>query len=928
MKKQLFLLMLVAAFGQVFGQSPITYPAYNPDDISVPFQKFTLSNGLTLLVAEDHKAPIAAVNIWYHVGSKNEKPGKSGFAHLFEHLMFNGSEHYNTDYFKIMENIGATDLNGTTNNDRTNFFQNIPINALDQVLWLESDRMGHLKPAVDQAKLDEQRGVVQNEKRQGENQAYARGWDMVEKNLFPKGHPYSWTVIGEMEDLNAASLADVHEWFDAYYGAGNAVICIAGDITPAEALEKTKKYFGDIPGGPTVTRPERNLPKRTGETRSSYQDHVPQTRILMTWIAPEWGSEESVSMDLASDILGTGKNSRLFKKLVYEKQIATTAACFYDPREIAGVFYVMVDVKAGVSAAEVEAATNEVLAEFLEKGPTEDEVNRVRAAVFANFIKGLERIGGFGGKSDQLCQNMVYGGDPEFYKTTMKRWNAVTAAMIFRATNKYLADGKDVIICTPAPEFKTETTGADRSKLPELATPVAAKFPDLQRATLSNGMKIVLAQRTGSPSIVMQMLMDGGFSADKLMKNGKLGLATLTMDMMAEGTKTLNSLQIAERMQILGAGFGTGADLDYCTANLNALKQSLDPALDIWADVILNPAFPEKELARLKDEMIAGIAQEKADAGDIIQRVMPELLYGKDHPYAVPFTGSGTSESVQTIGREDVENFYKTWIRPNNATLVVTGDISMADLTAKLEKRFSGWKKGDVPKKVIPNVAADATKGTIFLIDRPESEQSQIAAGYLVDKYGTADENAIEQLNNVFGGDFTSRVNMNLREDKHWSYGAGTFLRNTKGQRPYIVFAGVQTDKTKESVTEVMKEFELFTTTKPITDEEFKKTQANTIMGLPGMWETNRRVNASLAEIVRNDLKDNHWKNYDQAVRNLTLSGVQSTAAKIIRPKDLSWFVVGDAAKVQAGLEASGLKVVVLDANGKPVVKGPAKLKP
>ncbi len=929
MKKQVTTLLLLALFGQIFGQSPVTYPAYNPDEINIPFQKFTLSNGLTLLVAEDHKAPIAAVNIWYHVGSKNEKAGKSGFAHLFEHLMFNGSENYNFDYFKIMENIGATDLNGTTNNDRTNFFQNIPINALDQVLWLESDRMGFLKAAVDQAKLDEQRGVVQNEKRQGENQAYARGWDMVEKNLFPKGHPYSWTVIGEMEDLNAASLADVHEWFDGYYGAGNAVICIAGDITPAEALEKTKKYFGGIAGGPSVIRPEKNIPKRVGETRSSYQDHVPQSRILMTWVAPEWGSEESVAMDLASDILGSGKNSRLFKKLVYEKQIATTAACFYDPREIAGVFYVMVDVKAGVSNDAVEAATNDVIAEFLQNGPTEEEVSRVRAAVFANFIKGLERIGGFGGKSDQLCQNTIYGSDPEFYKTTMRRWNAMGPSAIFKAANKYLTDGKDVIVCTPSPDFKTETNGlADRKKLPELAAPVAAKFPDLQRATLSNGMKIVLAQRSGSPSVVMQMLMDGGFSADNLMKNGKPGLATLTMDMMAEGTKTLNSLQIAERMQVLGAGFGTGADLDFCTANLNALKQSLDPALDIWADVILNPAFPEKELARLKDEMIAGIAQEKADPNSMIRRVMPELLYGKGHPYAVPFTGSGTAESVQTISREDVENFYKTWVRPNNATLVVTGDISLTDLTAKLEKRFSSWKKGDVPKKTIPTVAADATKGTIFLIDRPESEQSQIAAGYLVDKYGTLDENAIEQMNNVFGGDFTSRVNMNLREDKHWSYGAGTFLQNTKGQRPFMVFAGVQTDKTKESVTEVMKEFELFTSTKPMTDEEFKKTQANTVMGLPGMWETNRRVNQSAAEIVRFGLKDDHWKNYDRAIRDLTLPGVQSVAAKTVRPKELSWFIVGDATKVQPGLETLGLKVVLIDANGKPVAKGSAKLKP
>ncbi len=926
MKKLLLPLLLAAVLvGQTFGQSAMTYPKYNPDEINIPFQKFTLSNGLTLLVAEDHKAPIAAVNIWYHVGSKNEKAGKSGFAHLYEHLMFNGSEHYNTDYFKALEAIGGTDLNGTTNNDRTNFFQNVPINALDEVLWLESDRMGHLKPAVDQAKLDEQRGVVQNEKRQGENQAYARGWDMVEKNLFPKGHPYSWTVIGEMEDLDAASLKDVHDWYDAYYGAANAVICVAGDITAEQALEKVKKYFGDIPPGPTVARPERNIPRRTGETRSSYQDRVPQTRLLMTWVAPEWGSEEAVAMDMATDILGGGKSSRLYKKLVYEKQIATTAACFYDDREICGVFYMMLDVKAGVAPADIEAEANKVLADFLDNGPTQDEVDRVRASRFAGFIKGLERIGGFGGKSDQLCQNMVYGGDPEFYKTTMRRWNSMTAANIWKASKKYLADGRDVITCTPVSEFKAEAPMADRSKLPDLGAPVASKFPDLQRTTLSNGMKVVLAQRTGSPSVVMNLLMDGGYSADKSMKNGKLGLAALTMDMMKEGTAKLNSLQIAERMEILGAGFGTWADLDYCNANLNALKQSLDPALDIFADVILNPAFPEKELARLKDEAIAGIAQEKADPQSMVQRVMPELLFGKDHPYAVPFTGTGTAESVQTISRDDVQNFYNTWIRPNNATIVVTGDISLEEIKQKLEARFSGWKKADVPKKVIPTVAADASKGTIFLIDRPESEQSMICAGYLVDKYGTLDENAIEQMNNVLGGDFTSRVNMNIREDKHWSYGAGTNIVNTKGQRPYMVWAPVQTDKTKESVTEVMKEFNDFVSTRPMTEEEFKKTQANTVMSLPGFWETNRRVNNSAVEIVRHNLRDDHWKNYDQAVRDLKLADVRSVAGKMVQPKQLSWFVVGDAGKVQPGLESLGMKVVVIDANGKPVSGGKVK---
>ncbi|MEO6758610.1 MAG: pitrilysin family protein, partial [Saprospiraceae bacterium] len=426
MKSFLLSLMLLLAGNWVYAQSDL--PTYNVDEINVAYKKFILPNGLHLIVHEDHKAPIVAVNVWYHVGSKNEKLGKSGFAHLFEHLMFNGSEHYNTDYFQALEAIGATDLNGTTNEDRTNYFQNVPVGALDQVLWLESDRMGHLIGAIDQAKLDEQRGVVQNEKRQGENQPYSLGWDIMQKEMFPPYHPYGHTVIGEMSDLNAASVEDVQAWFKGYYGAANAVVVVAGDITTDAAYEKVLKYFGNIPAGPTIARPMVNIPKRTGEVRMTYQDRVPESQLNLVWNIPQWGTDETVYLDLASDILSSGKNSRLYKKLVYEKQIATSLFCFSGPNEIAGNFVISVNVKPGHTLDEVEAATNEILNEFLANGPTAEELKRVKAAYFANFIKGLERIGGFGGKSDLLAQNEVFGGSPDYYKKSLKVYEAATVA--------------------------------------------------------------------------------------------------------------------------------------------------------------------------------------------------------------------------------------------------------------------------------------------------------------------------------------------------------------------------------------------------------------------------------------------------------------------------------------------------------------------
>ena len=393
---------------------------FNPDQIDIPYTRYVLDNGLTLIVHEDHKAPIVAVNIWYHVGSKNEKPGRTGFAHLFEHLMFNGSENFNTDYFKALESIGATDLNGTTNNDRTNYFQNVPVFALDQVLFLESDRMGHLAGAIDQAKLDEQRGVVQNEKRQGENQPYGREEEILTQASYPKGHPYSWTVIGSMEDLTAASLEDVKEWFKTYYGPSNAVLSIAGDIKPEEVLAKVKKYFGDIPPGPSLVKPVLNIAKRQEETRGYYEDRVPEAKITMEWNVPQWGTREAVMLDLATSILSSGKNSRLYKKLQYEDQSVSSTYAYIDTREISGNVVMVATVKQGKSAEEVEKTMNDILQEFLDKGPTQDELDRIRSEYFSGFLKGIERIGGFGGKSDILATNQVYGGSPDYYKKVLK----------------------------------------------------------------------------------------------------------------------------------------------------------------------------------------------------------------------------------------------------------------------------------------------------------------------------------------------------------------------------------------------------------------------------------------------------------------------------------------------------------------------------
>ncbi len=886
--------------------------AQSLDNIDIPYKKFVLKNGLTLIVHEDHKAPIVAFNVWYHVGSKNEKLGKTGFAHLFEHLMFNGSENYNDDYFKVMEKIGSTDLNGTTNNDRTNYFETVPTSALDLTLWMESDRMGHLAGAIDQGKLDEQRGVVQNEKRQGENEPYAISEELITHATYPEGHPYSWTVIGSMDDLNAASLDDVHEWFKSYYGAANAVICIAGDINTDEVKQKVDKYFGDIPSGPPVAKFQTYVAQRTGTIRQVAQDRVPQPRIYMVWNIPQWGSEELAHLDLLSDILSSGKSSRLYKRLIYDEQIATRVSAYYSPGEIGSQFFITADVKPGVDVSKVEKEIDEELAKVLKDGPAEKELQKMKTQYFARFVRGIERVGGFGGTSDILAQNMVYGGSPDYYKVYNKYIANTTADNIKATGKKWLSDGVYILDIFPFPQYATTGTDADRTKLPGTDTPPEAQFPKLERAELSNGLKIILANRKSIPVVNFIMMVDAGYASDKFTSPGT---ANLTMDMLDEGTKKMDALQLSDQLQMLGATLNTGSNLDNSFINMSALKSNLDPSLDLFADVILNPSFPQKELDRLKKQTVVGIQREKASPINMGLRVVPGLIYGKDHPYGNPFTGSGFESTVTKMTRDDMVKFHQTWFKPNNATLIIVGDITMNEAKPKLEKLFSSWKKGDFPKKDIKEVAYQEDS-VIYIMDRPGSQSSIIFGAEPAPPYGDKDNIAIDMMNKILGGMFTSRINMNLREDKHWSYGSGSFIANARGQRPYLYYGIVQTDKTKESITEMTKEINQYIGEKPATDAEVQKVIEQNTLSLPGQWETNGRVANSLINMVSYDLADNYYDTYAGKLKSLNKEEIIDAAKKVVKPKNLIWVIVGDKSKIEAGIKTLGYQVKYIDGDG------------
>jgi zinc protease len=882
-------------------------------DIDIDYSEFTLDNGLRLIVHEDHKAPIVAVNLWYHVGSKNEKAGKTGFAHLFEHLMFNGSENYDDEYFKPFELVGATGMNGTTNFDRTNYFENVPNTALDMALWMESDRMGHLLGVITQEKLDEQRGVVQNEKRQGDNQPYGKVDYQILEGLFPVGHPYSWNIIGSMDDLDAASLEDVHEWFKTYYGPNNVVVVVAGDVNPQEVLEKVEKYFGDIPPGPPIAKPREWIVKLEHDKRETMQDRVPQARIYKVWGAPNFVSEDADLLQLADAVLTGGKNSRLYERLVYKDQTATSVSGSLFAGEIGGYYELQATVQPGGDIEAVRQAIDEEMQRFITEGLTKDELARIKAQLKSGFVRGVERIGGFGGKSDVLAQNAVYAGDPGFYATSLDRFEAATPKTIQAAAKRWLSAGSYQLDVLPFPELQAATEGADRSALPETNAFPAVKFTEFERSNLSNGLELIVANRATIPVVNLLMRFDAGFASDQF---GEPGTSSLAMAMLDEGTGTRTALEISDELARLGAYFGAGSGIDASGVSISALKEKLDDSLELFADVVLNPAFPENELDRLRKARLAQIKQEKIQPIGIALRVLPALMYGRDHAYSLPLTGSGTEESVARITRDSLVNYHETWFRPNNATMIVVGDTTMDEIKPKLEKLFRRWQPGNVPTKNIGNVDLP-DKDRIYIIDRPGAVQSIIFAANVAPPAGQGNEIAIETMNEIIGGSFTSRINMNLREDKHWAYGARSVLVSTKGQRPYIAYAPVQTDKTMESMAEIKRELQEYLGENPATDEELEKVKSNNTLSLPGRWETANAVLRDIGEIVTYDLPDDYWDTYADNVRNLSLDQIVESADDVIKPDNLLWVVVGDREEIEPRISELELgEIIHLDADG------------
>ncbi len=931
---------LSAALGTLAPAPVLAKPAQTAK-VDIPFEEFTLPNGLRVVVHTDRKAPIVAVNIWYHVGSKDEPAGRTGFAHLFEHLMFQRSENHDGEYFEPFKQVGVTGQNGTTNTDRTNYFENVPTTALDMALWMESDRMGHLLGAIDQAALDEQRGVVQNEKRQGENQPYGQVWEKLNRALYPAGHPYHHSVIGSMNDLNAASLDDVKTWFRTWYGPNNAVLVLAGDIDVATAKEKVARYFGDIPAGPSMAQPKVDVAKREKSTRETMTDKVPQARIYRAWNVAEVGTTDIDQLQLFAQVLGGAKASRLDQRLLHQDKLVDNVSAGAYSSQLGSNFMIMATVKQGVDPAKVEAIIDEEVRKLIKDGPTAAELARGKTAFRAGFIRGIERIGGFGGKADALAECTVYEGDPGCFRRSLKVINDATAADVRGIGAKWLGPGDHTLVVEPGarvalaeepsatpkpfnvpavdPKFSTLPSQVDRSAgVPQTKQFPELKFPQLHRATLKNGTQVILAERHDIPVVQFSYEFPGGFTADQ---GRKSGTANFTMDLMGEGAGKLGALAFADAADMLGASMGASASLDSASVYLSALKENLAPSLALYADMLRTPRFDQGEIDRVKATWIAGIQQEKVNPNAVAMRVLPPLLYGKGHPYAIPFTGSGREADIQSLTRQDLVDFHRDWLRPEHGTLIVVGDTTLKEIVPLLERQLGDWKStGPAPQvKATVDVARPA-KGRVFLIDQPGAVQANLFAGQVVPSTLDAGATRFDIANGVLGGDFTSRLNMNLREEKHWSYGARSSASSTLGQRPWMAMAPVQIDKTGEAMAEMRREIADFASgTEAITAPEVTRIRNIQTLSLPGAYETASAVMGTISGIVRYQRPDDYVFKRKAEIEAMTPAQVQQAAATL-DPNALTWVVVGDLKQTEKEVRALNLgEVTVIDADGNPV---------
>ncbi len=898
------------------------------------YETYTLPNGLKVLTHEDHRLPLVAVDLWYHVGPLNERPGRTGFAHLFEHMMFEGSEHVGEKaHIKIVEAAGATDVNGTTDFDRTNYFETMPSNQLELAVWLESDRMGFLMEGLNRDLLANQRDVVRNERRQGEGQPYDLADEAQQHLLFPKDHPYYGNVIGSHADVEAARVADVRDFHQQFYTPNNASIAVAGDFDPKALKALLAKYFGPIPQGPAVPPVNVATPAITSQRRATVTDTVQLPQLRIAWLTPVSYSPESYSATAAMRALGGGKAGRLNQLLVYKTQVAQSVNCDQNSLKLTGIAECVVTAKPGIKLEDVEATVWKEIARLQTDGPTTAEVEAATAGSLTAKVSGLQRLGGFGGVADTLDQYNQYTGDPGFLPKDIAMTEAVSVASTKAFANKYLSQNAAVVVYTvPGKKVVDDVprSPADTDANVKITNPYTPQFeasqqwrktppppgpapqvhlPVPQTFALANGLKVYFVEDHALPVVAAGVVARAGSEANP---EDKGGLATLTAELMSDGTATRDLVKLAEDQEAIGTRITPNATMDGSDANMTVLTTYTDRGMELLSDVVEHPAFKPEDLDRRRKQRLVRIQQETDSVSQMAFRVGPKLVFG-DAPYGAAPTG--TTGSVNGLTRGDVQGFYAGHYGPADSALILVGDVT-ADEARKLAERYFGKWSGTASAAVTLPPAPAPQSTRVVIIDKPGAPQTALYAFGTGVPANSPEVPTLDIMNYTLGGAFASRINMNLREQHGYTYGAFSFYRQYRAGGDFITGALVRTDVTAPAAKELMTEVRNFPSHPP-TEEELKAAKNFSVQSLPGEFETVGATTGALASLFLYDRPLDYYAALPNRFRAVTSADVAKIAAEDIHPDQLVIVAAGDRTKIEPGLKAAGLgPVEVRDING------------
>ncbi len=878
--------------------------------VTISFEKHTLSNGLDVILHEDHNIPVVAVNVWYHVGSKDEEIGRTGFAHLFEHVMFEGSKHHNSSHFDPLQKAGAN-LNGSTTPDRTNYWEDVPTNYLDLALWLESDRMGFLLDALDQQRLDIQRDVVKNERRQSyENRPYGMAHWHLQEALYPMPHPYHWMTIGSQEDLDAADLDDIKNFFKRFYTPSNASLAIAGDIDMGQALEMVNHYFGDLPPGEPVPRKGRYDSSLRGRIELEMRDSVTLPRAYIAWPTPPEGDIDDAPLEIYQAIMSDGLTSRLHKSLVYEKQSAQSANMRYHSSEIAGQCILSVTAAEGHELDEVEAAADAEMEMLLREPPTDEEITRVKNRIEASHFRQLARIGGFGGRADQLNHYSVFSADPDLINTSLDKYMSVTREDVMRVAESILGENQVRLRVLPEPTLSSATVTIDRTVMPPPKSEPVFNPPTPTRTKLSNGMGISVIEQRGMPIVAFGVLMDAGASRDP---ENLPGLAGFTAQMLPEGTTTKTSQEIAQAFEFIGSRISADGRREYTLLSAETLTKHWPTGLELTADLVLNPNFPDREIERVRREHLTELRRGKDEPNAVAEQLMAGLVFQSSSGYGHPL--SGTEKSIAALTQDDIVSQFSRDYTPANANLIVVGDVSIDEVAKRAEAVFGRWKGGPSANGRSVVEPSDGT-ATIYLVDRPGAPQSVIRALNTTIPRLHPDYLGLTLMNYAFGGQFSARLNQNLRQEKGYSYGYQSHVQWFRSSSLMLAGGSVQTEVTKESVFETLKEYNEVRGSRPISEEELENAKASVLRSFPANFERPGAIMGQVLQMVQFGLPDDYLQTVRANVEAVTLDDVHRITQELVRPDQLKILVVGDRQLIETGLRQLDLPTVVLDADG------------